>query len=787
MHGQMAETTKEEVDGGNEVNDPSEWDEDATKGLKNGGEQMESPVKEKSLGVLKSFKRSLKGFSPKTQKDKRSENTDDQSSNSPLRPTHSPSLSRGSPSQSSFQTPKTEKNSLTRTMSDSAVEITGSLTRRGLSIRQSLGLGTKKYKQEPLEPVTEAMTLSEGKTEVVDTVLELRDTYTLPEIPPMPLSVMEINKLIVSDHLEEAYVNLLSLRLELQREHQALDQEDYPIELVNKEKDLSLLYGTLRNKMSAIVRNFSALTLRNKEQLVYVAYIILEEEKRQGETGAMQGWRDAWRDAVLNGVRDTLKKVPLDSREQNASWLAVHLGLLGKAVVEDLGKVKTELLSSYPADFNVFETYVSCHHEAVGEHLKRLLEKVTELKDYYALLDFIIHRYPSEKIMGSSSLLPELKEDQRTLPVDKDFLNQIKDKYCARLQADMKTSLNRIIDLENEESWKEKRKPVIDEGIYSSHIDMDIWTNIKGHVQGSRRIDVNLEQKVVRSCLEELKIFPKRFESAFVEWSSPLSNSSLWAEYHISYINSFSALKEHMESYKDTCPIQLELVQKEIDRLTTSLSQAVMENFKTDVKPFLRRQMTGKWFSFDDDFLQLIRRTKTLSEQSKYMTPKHKQAFVNEAHFFLVKEYVSQLMKNNYSCKNRKNETAATKITNQWEELKEIFQDMNSSLDWLNPVGNQLSDIIGCKKSDVIRNLEPLVDNYPDIMKSHLSAVLYFRGIIRGREKHTILQRLAELKQRTENTGNREQALFSEIQAAVNTDCLAGTPFSCLSFIVPDS
>lgn len=72
--------------------------------------------------------------------------------------------------------------------SDSAVEITGSLTRRGLSIRQSLGLSSKKSKQEPLEPVTEAMTLSEGKTEVVDTVLELRDTYTLPEIPPMPLS-----------------------------------------------------------------------------------------------------------------------------------------------------------------------------------------------------------------------------------------------------------------------------------------------------------------------------------------------------------------------------------------------------------------------------------------------------------------------------------------------------------------------------------------------------------------------------------------------------------------------
>lgn len=43
-------------------------------------------------------------------------------------------------------------------------------------------------------------------------------------------------------------------------------------------------------------------------------------------------------------------------------------------------------------------------------------------------------------------------------------------------QVDMRTSLDRIIDLEKEEMWNERRKPEIDEGVYSSHIDMDIWT-----------------------------------------------------------------------------------------------------------------------------------------------------------------------------------------------------------------------------------------------------------------------------------------------------------------------
>ncbi|XP_051506633.1 exocyst complex component 3-like protein 4 isoform X1 [Myxocyprinus asiaticus] len=797
MHGKMAESEKAETDGGNEVNDPPAWEKDAlqTKCLKNGGRQLDSPVKEEMVGLMKSFRASLKLVSeksPLTSKNKRSVRTSNdqkQPSNSPLQPPPSPSFSTGSPSQFSQQSsPLQNKKTLTRTVSDSAVAITGTLVKRGASIRQSLGLGSKKFKQEPLEPVTEAITSSEEqKPEDVDEVLQLRETYTLPEIPSMPLSVMEINKLIEMEVLEEAYVNLLSLRLELQRECQALEKEDCPVDLVHKEKDLRLLYGTLRNKMSNIVRNSSALPSRNKELLVYVAQIILEEEKRQGEPGGMPGWREAWRDAVRDGVRDTLKKVHLDSREQNTSWLAVHLGLLGKTIVEDLKRVKAELLNSYPADFKVFETYVSCHHEALGEHLKRLLEHVTEVKDYYALLEFIIHRYPSDKIMGSCSLQPEMKEDQRALPLDKDFLNQIKSKYCSHLQADMRTSFDRIIELENEEMWKERRKPETDEGLYSSHIDMDIWTNIKGLVQGSGRIDVNLEQKVVRACLEELKLFPKRFESAFVEWSNALSNSSLWAEYHISYMNSFSALKEHMACYKESCPIQFEQVQREIDGLTTRLSQTLMNHFKTDVKPFLRRQMTRKWFSFDEDFTNLVSRTKTLSEQSKYMSPTFKQTFVNEAHFFVVKEYVSQLMKNNYSCKNRKNETAASKITMQWEELKDLFQDMNSTLDWLHPVGNQLSKIVGCKKTDVKMYLQPMVENYPDIRKSHLSAVLYFRGIIRGREKHIILQRLTELKESFGNVGNKEYALFSEIQAAVNTDCLAGTPFSCLSLIVPDS
>lgn len=195
---------------------------------------------------------------------------------------------------------------------------------------------------------------------------------------------MQINKLIETGMLEEAHLNLLAMRQEFQQEREQC-AEDSPMELAKKEKDLNLLYGELRKKISAIVRD------SNKELPGSMARIIQEEEKRSEEPGGLQGsWMEAWREAVREGVRVKVESVPL---EQNSSWLAVHLGRMGKAIVEDLENVKGVLRWCYPPSFKVFSTYVKSYHEVAGQHLKKLEQQVTELKDLYALLDWIINGY----------------------------------------------------------------------------------------------------------------------------------------------------------------------------------------------------------------------------------------------------------------------------------------------------------------------------------------------------------------------------------------------------------
>ncbi|XP_061599984.1 exocyst complex component 3-like protein 4 [Cololabis saira] len=725
-------------------------------------------------------------------------------------PPPSPSLSAGSPATSPLGLlPRTEEDQvdgagkgkgLARSKTDPNMSKLGeSLMKKGASLRRSLRFPSKKdsnraRRQEPVQAVSQNSvekveeTKEEEEEEEEEEQEEIEELYALPELPDTPLSVMQINNLIEMEVLEEAHLNLLAMRREFKQEREQFLQ-DSPVELAKKEKDLNLLYGVLRKKINTIVRDSNSLPARNKGLLVPVARIIQEEEQRAGEPGGLQdSWIEAWREAVGEGVQVKVTSVHLEQKEHNPSWLAVHLGLLGKAIVEDLENVKRELRWSYPRSFKVFSTYVKSYHRVVGQHVKKLERQALERKDLYALLDWILNRYKSERIMGTLSLQTDMADESTDLQLDSGFLEQLRQKYTCRIKEDMKATLGRIIELENETVWMADKLPEKDDDSYSSPFPMDIWTNVKGNVQHAKSLGAELEQNVISSCLEELKHFPKRFESEFRRHCFAAQPHAHWTEYQITYINSFTALQQHMETYQDSRPGEVEAFRKEVKWLVVTLMQGLEEQFKEDVKPYLRRMMTRKWLTKDGDFVQLQKRTGLLSEHCRLMRDPHGEEFASRLHHHIAREYIGQLMKNNYTCKNVKHERAAAKIRHQWTQLSDLFLDMRTAHDWLHPVGDHLSDIIGQKnKADIKNHLQPLVEHYPDFSKKHLAAVLYFRGLLRGRERQLILQRLTELKKRGVGSERSGEGLFRDMQVTDNTDCLSNLPFSCLNFLLPDS
>ncbi|XP_059907439.1 exocyst complex component 3-like protein 4 isoform X2 [Gadus macrocephalus] len=626
------------------------------------------------------------------------------------------------------------------------------------SIRRSLRLSKKdkekeqKKEKERGEKVPEEEEEEEEEKEkmkmkeVVDKREEVSEFYTLPEVLSTPLSVMEINRLIEGKILGEAHLNLLSLRQDFQ-EAQGGGGEG-SVELCRKEKDLHLLYRALRDKLKAVVRDAS-----DPHLLLAAARIVQEEERREGQPGGLGapgGWRGVWREAVGEGVHALVAGVPLDGPEQEPAWLGVHLGLLGRALVQHLEKVKRDLRWAYPPSFQVFSAYVGAQRLEVGQHVTKLQPQVKELKDLYALLNWILNSYQSEKIMGSPCLHPEMKSESMELILDEAFLDQLRDKYCSRIQIDLRFSLEKIIEMEKE-FWREEKSYELEEGCLSSPSELDIRTRVQGIVTWARRLDAHLELKAIRSCCEELKLFPKRFEEALMSCCSSAEVNTLTpalrAMYLITSINTFILVKQHMEQHRASCPEPVADFSQEVDLLLGRLALRLEDQYKDDIEPYMRRMMTRKWLTKDEDFKRLQSRTELLSKQCSQMRPPTVQGLVDRLHHHAAKDYIAQLMKNSYSCKNRKHQKGAEKLRRQWEELSGLFIDMNSTHEWLRPLGDHLSEIIGrVDKKDIKDHLQPLVEQYPDMREKHLAAILYFRGLIRGRERQAVLRRFSELQ-----------------------------------------
>ncbi|KAE8290329.1 hypothetical protein D5F01_LYC12051 [Larimichthys crocea] len=328
---------------------PTENSDQDSVSLKSNGRTPTNGATKQTLGMIQTLRKSIRRaaekspLSPGGKGSKVTPKTNTPGDDSSSQPPPSPSLSSGSPSTSPLKNirgffqkkeeddadvPSQKSEGLKRSKTDPNIGAT--LLQRGADIRRSLRFGTKKDKdkngkQDSLIPVAEHVLEEKEEEKEEEEVVweEVEEAYTLPEMPHTPLSVMQINNLIQMEVLEEAHLNLLALRLEFNQERENAAGSRGPYYPGGGEESRG--------------------TRRPSEQL----------------EGGLEGGGG-------EGVQVKVEKVHLEPREQNASWLAVHLGLLGKTIVEDLENVKKALRSSYPPSFKVFSTYVKSYHTSSG-------------------------------------------------------------------------------------------------------------------------------------------------------------------------------------------------------------------------------------------------------------------------------------------------------------------------------------------------------------------------------------------------------------------------------------
>ncbi|NXY88413.1 EX3L4 protein, partial [Alcedo cyanopectus] len=361
-----------------------------------------------------------------------------------------------------------------------------------------------------------------------------------------------IHELIQKRQLLEAFASIRYMEDETIAERDAGKYKDNPQELARKCKDVDLLYSSITSMIQSIVEGTLEHPTVEDSVLTSLGTLIVREEAAHPDTGnaAAPGsdllgtprkWREEWRQAISESARKRVLKAPMAPKEEESSWLDLHLRFLQEQLSKDLLKIKLSVTKCYPEEYQVCDMYVEAFHRAIASHLQDLSQKPLEFNELYTLLDWVANTYLSELLLGHPDLKPEVKTENLSLLLPPEDWERLKEGFLASAKEKIRSCFENILRLEATEKWEKEVHPEVEENLYHSSLSFDIQTIIGEHMKISGRISRSLEMKMLELCLAELYEFIPRFGEKFVAWSTA-QDSPTFAPYFAAYINSFQDL-----------------------------------------------------------------------------------------------------------------------------------------------------------------------------------------------------------------------------------------------------
>ncbi|XP_054142709.1 exocyst complex component 3-like protein 4 [Melozone crissalis] len=594
-------------------------------------------------------------------------------------------------------------------------------------------------------------------------------------IEAKPLSVMEINELIQKRQLLQAFASIKLMEDETISERDSEKYRDNPQELVRKSKDVDLLYNSITNAIKSIVEEtLEDPTLQHTMLTSMVTLIALEEAAHSStDSAARPGsdllgrprkWREQWREAVNESARKRVLKAPMASREEE-TWLDFHLHFLQEHLREDLLKIKSSVKKCYPEEYQVCDTYVGAFHNAVASHLQELSQGPLDFHELYTLLNWVANTYHSEFFLGHPELKPEVKTENLSLLLTPADWDKLKNDYIASAKEKIKSCFGNILRLEVTEKWEKEVHLEEEENLYHASVSFDIQTIIGEHVKSSGTISGGLETKMLELCMAELLEFIPRFEQEFMAWSSAQDSPS-FVPHLVAYINSFHDLVSGLET---VFKVNTEELQKILATLTRNFTNIFLTKLRTKTQPLLKKILSKSWILATERPDSLASAVSQFSEHLQHMREPLGQDLLHEVHKYVVKEYVTQIIKPRWKMNRDTRQQVSRKMSQEAAIIHNALIDQGSKADWLLPVIYHIANIIGEKKKDKIKAyVKELCQDYPDIRKEHILAILALRVLGRTR-RAAILRQVCQAQE--SSSGGKGGAFFAEIDVPVICSC----------------
>ncbi|KFQ45406.1 Exocyst complex component 3-like 4, partial [Nestor notabilis] len=532
-----------------------------------------------------------------------------------------------------------------------------------------------------------------------------------------------INELIQKRQLLEAFASIKYLEDETITERDAEKYKDNPQEFVRKSKDVDMLYNSITNVIQAIVVGTLEHPTVEETMLTSLVTLIAYEEAAHPNTGNAGGpgsdllgmprrWREAWREAINESARKRVLRVPMALKEEESSWLDLHLDFLQKHLGEDLLKIKLSVKKCYPEEYHVCDMYVEAFHKAIASHLQDLSQRPLEFNELYTLLNWVANTYCSELFLGNPDLKPEVKIENLSLLLTPDVWDKLKNDYITSAKGKIKNYFGNILRLEVTDKWEKEVHPEVKENLYQSSVSLDIQTIIGEHMKISRAISRSLEAKMLELCLAELHEFIPRFEEEFVAWSTA-QDSPIFAPYFVAYINNFHDLLSGLEAM---FKVNTEELQKILAALTRNFISVFLNTLRKKAQPLLKKLLTKDWILSTEGPDWLASAVSQFSKHLQHMREPMGQELLRDVHKYVVREYITLIIKPRWKMNRETRQQVSKKMNQEARILHNMLIDQGSDSDWLVPAIHHIASIIGEKKKDKIKEyVKELCQDYPDI------------------------------------------------------------------------
>ncbi|OXB79010.1 UNVERIFIED_CONTAM: hypothetical protein H355_004553 [Colinus virginianus] len=573
----------------------------------------------------------------------------------------------------------------------------------------------------------------ESKTDILDGLEEIETEL----IEGKPLSVMEINELIQKKQLLEAFASIKYMEDETIAERDADKYKDNPQELLRKTKDVDLLYSSITSMIQSIVVGTLEQHTVEEATLTSLVTLIAREEAAHPNTssaaapgsdllGAPRKWREEWRKAVIEGTRKRVLNVPMASKEEEKAWLDLHLIFLQKCLLKDLLKIKSSVKKCYPEEY----------------------QRPLELNELYSLLDWVANTYHSELLLGHSDLKPEVQAENLSPLLTTADWDRLENDYVTSIKDTIKKYFGKILSMEESEKWEKEVPPEVKDNLYQSSISFDIQTVLSehGHSTGfmvvppsaaimdiigenmklSGNISKSLEEKTLQLCLAEMHEFIPRFGEKFLEWYT-VHDSPMFAPYFAAYINSFYDL---LSALKTVFKVNTEELQKILAALTNNFRNEFLKKLRTKTQPLLKKILTKDWTLAREKPTSLTAAVSQFSEHLQHTRQPLGQELLCHVHKYVVREYIAQIIKPKKKMNGEKRQQVSRRINEEAIILNNALIYHGSDSSWLLPAISHIAKIIGEKRKDRIKEyIKELAEDYPDIRKEHIMAILTVRGL----------------------------------------------------------